>query len=156
MTDRSLLHSSYSVERTYAPSPPIVFAAWAEPSAKRQWFADTDDWVLEDYALDFRVGGKEHARGRLVGGPLVQYDASYFDVVANERIVYAYEMRIDSALVSVSLGTIEVHPDGSGTRLVYTEQGAFLDGLDDPHAREIGTGGVFDHLEAYLQQAARG
>jgi uncharacterized protein YndB with AHSA1/START domain len=155
MTARSVVHSSFTVERAYERPPGQVFAAWSEPSAKRQWFADTDDWQLEDHVLDFRVGGKEHARGRLDGGALHQYDATYVDIVASERIVYTYEMRMDASLTSVSVGTIQLEPDGSGTRLVYTEQGAFLDGLDNAQDREMGTRALLDQLEAYLRHAVR-
>jgi uncharacterized protein YndB with AHSA1/START domain len=39
---------------------------------------------------------------------------------------------------------------GKGTRLVLTEQGAFLDGYDDAGSRERGTGGLLDALEKSL------
>jgi uncharacterized protein YndB with AHSA1/START domain len=155
MTARSVVHSRFTVERTYARPASEVFAAWAEPSAKRQWFADTDEWVLEDYVLDFRVGGKEHARGRQQAGPLIQYGASYVDIVESERIVYTYEMRVDDSLASVSVGTVELAPEGSGTRLIYTEQGAFFDGLDNARERETGTRSLLRQLDAYLRHAAR-
>jgi len=32
MTDRSVTHATFVVERTYPVSPARVFAAWAEPS----------------------------------------------------------------------------------------------------------------------------
>ena len=41
-------------------------------------------------------------------------------------------------------------PDGEGTRLLFSEQGAFLDGLDDPAGREHGTGKLLDALERFL------
>ncbi len=47
-------------------------------------------------------------------------------------------------------------PDGSGCRLVLTEQGAFLDGLDDPAGREHGTGKLLDRLEAVLARESAG
>ena len=45
---------------------------------------------------------------------------------------------------------IELQPDGDGTRLVFTEQGAFLDGFDDPGLRERGTADLLDALGASL------
>jgi uncharacterized protein YndB with AHSA1/START domain len=53
--------------------------------------------------------------------------------------------------ISVSLATTELKPEGSGTRLIYTEQGAFLDGLDDPKMREQGTHELLDALAKALQ-----
>ena len=53
-------------------------------------------------------------------------------------------------LFSVSLTTIELFADGGGTRLVFTEQGAFFDDLEDPAQREHGTGKLLDRLERLL------
>src|SRR5687767_8457292 len=39
--------------------------------------------------------------------------------------VVAYTMAIDGAIISASLGTVEFEASGTGTRLIYTEQGAF-------------------------------
>jgi hypothetical protein len=41
----------------------------------------------------------------------------------------------------------------TGTRLVFTEQGAFLDGYDGPKERERGTGELLDALGASLTAA---
>ena len=49
----------------------------------------------------------------------------------DQRIVTTYEMLMADTRISVSLATVELTPAG-GTRLVYTEQGAFLDGHDNP------------------------
>ena len=66
------------------------------------------------------------------------------------RIVYAYDMHLEGTRISVSLGTVELEPEGDGTRLTYTEQGAYLDGLDSADQRESGTGGLLDALGAEL------
>ena len=52
--------------------------------------------------------------------------ATYLDVVPNERLVYVYEMRIDDAKISVSLATVTLAPEGAGTLLTITEQGPSL------------------------------
>ena len=41
--------------------------------------------------------------------------------------------------MSTSLTTIALEPDGSQTRLTYTEQGVHFDGLDSPEGREEGS-----------------
>jgi uncharacterized protein YndB with AHSA1/START domain len=92
-------------------------------------------------------------RGALTDGPVTDFEARYFDVVPNERIVYAYQMHLDERKISVSLATIEFKPAGSGTRLVLTEQGAFLDGYDDAGKRETGSGVLMDQLDAALRRA---
>ncbi|HEX2436258.1 MAG TPA: SRPBCC family protein [Solirubrobacterales bacterium] len=147
-TDRSVNHSTFVVERTFDAAPPRVFAAWADPEAKARWFGNPDQGVAE-YELDFQVGGREYNRGE-VEGQEYTYEARYQDIVPDERIVYAYDMHVGDRRISVSLGTVELEPEGDGTRLTYTEQGAYLDGLDTPEQRQSGTGGLFDALAEEL------
>ena len=156
MTQRSVTHATFTVERTYPAPPEEVFAAWAEPRAKAQWFASADALDSGEFELDFRVGGHELNRGGPDGGPVFTYDARYYDIVDNERIVYAYEMHMDDARISVSLATIELAPDGAGTTLVLTESGAFLDGHDTPEQREGGTGTLLDALGKALARQGAG
>jgi hypothetical protein len=47
-------------------------------------------------------------------------------------------------------------PSRSGTSLVFTEQGAFLDGLDTPAQREHGTGVGLERLDAELRRELAG
>ena len=150
MTERKVTHSTFVVERTYPASPARVFAAFADPKIKDRWFAGPEEWGPDEREMDFRVGGRETSRGGPKGGPIHAFDALYYDIVPNERIVFAYDMHPDDLRISVSLATIELKPDGAGTRLVYTEQGAFLDGFDDPAGREHGTGELLDQLGRVL------
>ncbi len=70
-------------------------------------------------------------------------------LVPEQRLVYAYEMHLDERKISASLATIELKPVGVGTRLIVTEQGAFLDGFDDASSRERGTGQLLRRSAAY-------
>jgi hypothetical protein len=51
----------------------------------------------------------------------------------------------------VSLATIELKPGGKGTKLIFTEQGAFLDGYDNAGSQERGTRGLLGALDASLK-----
>lgn len=152
MTERSVTHATFVIERSYDASPAHVFAAWSDPASKARWFAGPDDWESGDYELDFRVGGRERSTGRQPGGPVHTYEAHYHDIVPDQRFVYTYEMYLDETRISVSVATIELRPDGSGTRLVVTEQGAYLDGHDIPEQRERGINDLLDALGASLQR----
>jgi uncharacterized protein YndB with AHSA1/START domain len=151
MSDRSVTHATFSVQRTYDASPGRVFAAWADPAAKARWFGNPDDGV-DEFELDFRVGGREFNRGTAPNGEAYSFEARYQDIVPDERIVYAYDMHIEEARISVSLSTVQLSPEDEGTRLTYTEQGAFLDGLDTPEQRQQGTGGLLDALGEELRK----
>jgi len=152
MSDRSITHATFVVERSYGASPARVFAAWADPVAKAHWFVGPDEWESSDHELDFRVGGREHVSGGPKDGPIYSYDALYQDIVPNERIVSTYEMHMDKTRISVSLASVEFRPEGAGTQLIYTEQGAFLDGHDSPAQREQGTRDLLDALDAELRR----
>jgi uncharacterized protein YndB with AHSA1/START domain len=146
MTARSVTHATFVVERTYDASPARVFAAWARPEAKSRWFMEPGG----EFELEFRVGGREFSRGGLPDGSVYTFEGRYQDIVPDERIVYAYDMHLGDARISVSLATVELKPDGDHTRLIFTEQGAFLDGLDTPELREQGTGSLLDALAEEL------
>jgi hypothetical protein len=61
--------------------------------------------------------------------------------MVNERIIYSYEMHMNKTRISVSLATVELKLEGTGTKLIFTGQGVFLDGQDKPAEREHGTRG---------------
>jgi uncharacterized protein YndB with AHSA1/START domain len=150
MTERSVVHSTFVIERFYPAVPAKVYFALSNPAAKRRWFANPDSPNPSRHEMDFRVGGKEINAGGPKDGPIYTFNAVYQDIVPNERIVYSYDMLFGEVRISVSLATIELRPEGKGTRLVLTEQGAFLDGHDNSAAREHGTGELLDALGAAL------
>ncbi len=152
MSQRSVTHATFVLERTYDASPARVFAAFASPDAKRKWFVGPDNLDQSDHAMDFRVGGVETVSGGPPGGPVFTFRARYEDIVADQRIVTSYDMHMDGDRISVSLATVELESVGDGTRLTYTEQGAFLDGLDTAASREEGTAGLLDNLGAALSR----
>jgi uncharacterized protein YndB with AHSA1/START domain len=143
---RSVVHATFCIERTYQASRAQVFKAFTDPAAKAKWFAGGDGYTLLAREMDVRPGGREHVKGRKSSGVVTTFDALYFDVVTDERLVYAYEMHLDGRKISVSLATVEIKPAGTATRLVMSEQGAFLDGYDDAGSREHGTNFLLDAL----------
>lgn len=141
--DRSTAHDTMVLERIYQASAARVFAAWADPGVKRYWFTGGDD--AGEYTLDFRVGGTEFSRSAAPDGEVYTYEAHYQDIVLDQRIVYTNHMLRGGDRISVSLTSVELRPDPAGTRLVLTEHGVYLDGLDRPEYR---TQGIAEQLEA--------
>lgn len=146
MTDRSITHATFSLERTYEVPPARVFAAWADPDAKARWFAGP----AAEHELDFRIGGREVASGHDKGGRVLTFESRYHDIVAEQRIVYACTLHAGETLATVSVTTVEFSPLGNGTRLLLTEQGTFLDGHEEPAWREQGTRDQLAALDAEL------
>jgi uncharacterized protein YndB with AHSA1/START domain len=143
---RSVVHAMFCIERTYPASAPQVFKALTDPKAKAKWFKGGNGYTLLVREMDVRPGGREHVKGRWETGVVSTFDAVYHDVIADERIVYTYEMHLDDRKISVSLATLELKTAGADTRLVMTEQGAFLDGYDDAGSREHGSNFLLDAL----------
>ncbi len=149
---RSAVHGAFTIERVYDATPAQVFHALTDKTAKARWFEGGEGYTVVEREMDVRPGGRERLAGRWTSGMLTTFDAVYFDVVANERLVYTYEMRQNERKISVSLATVELKPEGAGVRLTVTEQGVFLDGYLDAGSREHGTGILLDRLGKSLQQ----
>ena len=146
-----VVHRTLSVERTYPAPPARVFAAFADPGTKRRWLAEGPGSEVDEFTLDFRVGGFERTRFRSVGGAAtppapMRNDTVYLDIVPDERIVFAYSLTTEWVCFSASLATVELSPTDGGTRLLLTEQAAFLDGRDDAASRRSGWGTLLDRL----------
>ena len=156
MTNRPVLHDTFSIERTYPVPPSSVFAAFASKEAKDAW-GDTGDLSepgpdASESEFDFRIGGRERF-GMGYQGISYRYDACYYDIVPDQRIIYSYEMYADDLRISVSVATIEFVATPAGTALTWTEQGAYLDGFDGAEASELrrgGTAAMLDGLAKYL------
>jgi uncharacterized protein YndB with AHSA1/START domain len=154
MTQRSVSHGSFTIERTYDAPPARVFHALSDITAKEAWFQGPPGWKRHAHTMDFRVGGKEYSSGGPEGGTAHIYDATFQDIVPNERIITTYEMYFDETKISVSLAIFELKPAGAGTRLSLTEHGAFLDGYDDAGSREEGSNHLMDRIGESLKATA--
>lgn len=145
-TDTAAIHATFTIERTYPATPARVFHALSDPVAKARWFAGPPGSAMERREMDCRVGGRERLAGAHGDGRRFTFEALYYDVVPDRRLVYAYDMHIDGRHISVSLATVVLSPAGSGTTMTVTEQGVFLDGHDDAGARERGSNSLLDKL----------
>jgi uncharacterized protein YndB with AHSA1/START domain len=147
MSDHPTIHSTFSLERTYPAAPARVFAAWAEPAAKARWFTGAGS----EHRLDFRIGGREVVNAANSDGEPLTFESAYHDIVPEARIVYSSTLSVRDKVATVSLTTVEISAAGEGTRLVLTEQGTYLDSLEDPSWREQGTSSQLDALNAELK-----
>jgi uncharacterized protein YndB with AHSA1/START domain len=154
MSQTSVAHGTFTVEREYPATPERVFAAWTTAEVKRSWFAQEEGFIAtqNDYSLDFRVGGVEVLDAQLVSGRRLVVNTVFQDIVENERIVATYEVLLDSRRMSVSLFSVVLEPTATGTRLVTTEHGAFLDDLDTNDQRRQGVESDLDLLGTYLER----
>ena len=146
MTTTTPMHATFTVEHFYSLTPDQVFAAWADPAAKAQWFAGP----RASHQLDFRVGGSELTRGRQADGPELTFASTYQEIRPAELIVYSSTLSRADTLATVSVTTVEFVATDAGTRLVLTEYGVFLNELENPTWREQGTRTWLEQLTAHL------
>jgi uncharacterized protein YndB with AHSA1/START domain len=150
---RSVSHGSFTIERTYPVPAERVFQAFSEYSQKRAWFAEGEGFTVLDYTLDFQVGGREFCRFRFGDGPDMTLDSIYMDIVPNRRIVFGYSMTAAGEPFSASVSSTELETTPEGTRMLYTEQCAFLDGKDGLEARHEGSIELLEALAKHLEVA---
>lgn len=154
MEERSVIHSTFEIERSYPAPRERVFAAFADPVKKRRWFREEDASETLEFEMDFRVGGRERSTFRIKGGPydgvLCTNDTTYQDIVPDSRIVIAYTMTLGDKRMSASLATFELVPAEAGTSLIFTEQAAFFKGADSPAMRQDGWRLLLDKLAKEL------
>jgi len=155
MNERSVTHSTFVIERSYASPVEKVYAAFSDPKKKRRWFVEGEGFSVNKFETDFRVGGREHSQftgDQPVKGTTFTNETVFQDIVPNQRIVFAYTMAMNEKRISASLATIELESNGSETKLVFTEQGAFFEGADGPKMREQGWNELLGQLAKELER----
>ncbi|HEY0628922.1 MAG TPA: SRPBCC domain-containing protein [Sphingomicrobium sp.] len=148
----TLTNATFTIERVLNASPARIFAAYSSLEAKSAWFKAPADIETLDRDFDFRVGGKERFHARWPSGMITDFDATYHDIVEDERIVLVYDMFHNGDKLSVSLLSIELKAEGDRTRLIHTEQGCYFTGGEEAvRGREHGTTWHIDNLVALME-----
>ena len=153
MTASTVKHATFVIERDLPGSPRHAFRFWSEPELKESWTRCHPDWTVLEDTFDFRVGGEEAKRWRTSEGHEQTFHARYFDIVPGRRIIYAFAMSFKGQSVSTSLATVEFLPVDGMTRMVFTEQIAFLGDDEAYRMRVAGTEAGFDKLVEVMRSA---
>jgi uncharacterized protein YndB with AHSA1/START domain len=155
MEQPKVIHSTFVVERTFPKPPETVFAAFADPAKARRWYAEGEGHALDTFTSDFRVGGTQTLRYRLgpgtpVAGMTINNQAHYQEIQPNRRIVTAQTMDLENKRILAAQVTVELLPNGNGTDLILTNQGAFFEGGLSPEMLEAGWRGLLEKLAGEL------
>lgn len=149
--ESAIIHSTFRVTRHYSRTPSRVFRAFADKEEVRRWRVEGDAFNIHEFSYDFKVGGGEVTRFAFGEGPEIRLDAQFQDIVPDERIVFSYRMAAGANPMSVSLTTVEMRASGTGTDLVYTEQGVYFGGAEEAKGREEGTRFLLENLARTLE-----
>ena len=150
MAEPGTVHSTFVIERNYPQPPQRVFAAFAEPARKRRWYAEGDH-EIQEFEMEFRVGGSERLRyrfkeGHPIAGSEIANESTYQDIVPAKQIVVSSKMSLNGKPIVVMLLTLEFLSAEAGTDLILTHQGAFLDWPDGPRMIESGWRELLDRV----------
>jgi uncharacterized protein YndB with AHSA1/START domain len=146
MSERTLVHGTLVMERTYKASPHRVFNAWESVEARNRWAAPTPEVTLEHIEADFREGGRDLVRCYETGKPVWEADVHYLDIRRDSRIVFTELVTGDGVRQSAAMVGVEFAPVGEGTHLLLTLQITAFDGAPMVDGYEYGWGAALDNL----------
>lgn len=155
--EANTVHSTFTIEHRYPYAPETVFAAFSDPAKKRRWYAEGEANEVQQWEMDFRVGGDERLQyrfrpGHPIEGQVITNQGRFQDIVPSRRIVTAQTMMLQDKRLFSALVTLEFVADGDGTNLICTNQGAFYEaaGPDFPKMIEQGWRGLLAAVEKVL------
>src|SRR5258706_12407433 len=61
--EMTLIHDTFTLDRTYDAAVPEVWRAWTDPELRARWFHAPEGWKLLERKHDLRVGGNEILHG---------------------------------------------------------------------------------------------
>jgi uncharacterized protein YndB with AHSA1/START domain len=101
-------------------------------------------------SADFRVEGEDIFRCGSADDLRFAGVVRYLDILDGQRIVYSEVIATSEARLSVSLVTWELSADGSGTRLVVTDQVTSFVGREMIDGSRSGMNGALDNLASLV------
>jgi uncharacterized protein YndB with AHSA1/START domain len=149
-TEPKTIHNTFVIERNFPQRSERVFSAFAQPALKRRWYAEGDH-EIQEFHMDFRVGGSEQFRyrfkeGHPIAGSVIANESLYQDIESEKRIVMTTRMSLNGKSIVVMLVTFEFMPAEKGTDVILTHQGTYIDWPDGVKMIEVGWGQLIDRL----------
>jgi uncharacterized protein YndB with AHSA1/START domain len=137
------------LERVIRADRQRVWDAWTRPEILRQWSAP-EGLRGGDGTMDLRVGGGWSFRMTEPDGTWHEAFGTYREIAPPRRIVYTHAWRgADGGGSPETLLSVDLHPDGDGTRLVLTQSGFASPESRDGHVE--GWSSALDQLAAMFQ-----
>jgi uncharacterized protein YndB with AHSA1/START domain len=113
---------SLTIKRRLNATPAEVFEAWIDPKLLMQWFGP-ENVVTQQVSVDPRVGGGFRVVMLEDTGERHEVSGTYYEVAANERLVFSWSWITTPERVSQV--TVTFKPDGAGTILTLLHEQLF-------------------------------
>jgi len=136
---------SYDIrlERVLDATPDAAFAAWLEPTARLDWYAPQDGWIVEATS-DLRVGGQWVARFGPTRDEMYTEAGEYTEVDAPHRVAYSSTLTFPDGHSFTTRIVVTFEALGDKTRLVVEDIG-----YPDAQQRDVHANGWPSFLDAY-------
>ncbi len=107
------------ITRLLAAPLALVFQAWTDPERMMRWYAP--EGLETPYAeADLCVGGRFRVLMREADGKEHDVSGEYREIVQNRKLVFTWSWVRSPE--DISLVTVELEPEGDGTRLTLTHE----------------------------------
>jgi uncharacterized protein YndB with AHSA1/START domain len=115
-----------TLERGLDAPPDAVFDAWTDAARAGRWLFRTEGGVLERCEIDARVGGGFRIDERR-GAEIAEHFGEFAALERPSRIVFDFWTSFSDERTRV---TIDIAPEGEGTRLTLTHDGVWPEWTD--------------------------
>lgn len=151
MTDLNAIAETVHDQRVLNASPARVYAAFADAEARKRWEPTPTDMEMRYGPSAFEVGAHEESEMIKDGEVLAAFDTRYVDIVPEKRIVSSIRVKAGGQTMSCSQSTVELVPEGAGTRVICHEQVAWFGGKNMKSEHQEGWRTLLDGLQREVE-----
>lgn len=101
--------------------PARVFDAWANPTLMRRWMFVSDRGTIDRVRAGKRPGDRFLVR-EMADGEEIEHFGTYLEINPPTRLVFTLE--VPKRFRGTTTVTVELTPDGTGSRMAFTHSGA--------------------------------
>ena len=114
------------VERLIAAPPERVYDAWLDPGHAGRWLFRTPEGILARCEIDARVGGRFRIDEKR-GDEIAEHYGEYVALDRPRRLAFDFWTSFSDERTRV---TLDIAPEGDGSRLTLTHEGVWEDWQD--------------------------